>query len=446
MAKSPDLAMVERVVADQHDRPLPKVVRREIRLPEVPGNANALVGMRRSGKTYCLFAEIQALLARGVPRSRIFYLNLEDDRLSGADLATLDQALETFYRRDPAARGEGAWIMLDEVQAVSGWERFARRILDTERARLFVTGSSARQLSTEVATAFRGRSTTVEVLPYSLREAATASGISLPTTWPPGAARRSQLDAFVLDYLQQGGFPAVRAATPHDRIQVLQEYVDLVVLRDVGERHSATNLPALRQLVAALFAANANGFSVSRLQGSLQSQGLPSSKATLLAYLEHLVDAYLCFLVPLRTRSARQRAVNPRKVYAVDPGLAAAMYRAGAVNLGAQLENAVYLELRRRHGRLADSVVTWFKTNTGNEVDFAVDDPVRGGPPELIQACMHLDTDSTLQREVAGLGEAMAETGAHSGTIVTLSTAREIEVAAGKIQVVPAREWFFRRS
>ncbi len=445
-SRQPDDSLLDRLVAEQHARPLPDIIPREVRLPEVEGKANALIGMRRSGKTYCLLGTMQALLARGVKRSRILYLNLEDDRLGGVDLATLDRALEVFYRRDPSARTEGSWVFLDEIQAVDGWERFARRILDSEQIRLFVTGSSARQLSTEVATAFRGRSVTVEVLPFGPREAATADGLDWHVdSWPPGSAQRSRLDAFVLDYLQHGGFPAVRSADPYDRVQMLQEYVDLVVLRDVAERHSATNLQALRSLVGALFSANANGFSVSRLHGALLSQGLAVGKATLLAYLAHLVDAYLCFLVPLRSRSARQRAVNPRKVYAVDPGLAAAMYGAGATNRGAQLENAVYLELRRRYGRLSESVVTWVKTPSGAEVDFAIDDPVQGGAPRLVQVCSSFSTAATREREVSALSEAMQSLGSSSGTIVTLADEGNVVVDAGTIRIVPAREWFFRR-
>jgi len=441
----PNDATISKLIAEQNERPLPEIVSREVRLPTIPGKADALIGMRRSGKTYRLFDEIRRLLDEGVPRTRLLYLNLEDDRLGRADLATLDRALEVFYRRDPIARTEGAWLFLDEVQVVPGWERFARRVLDTEVARLFVTGSSARQLSTEVATAFRGRSMTVEVLPYSMREAAKADGAEWSQNdWPPGAASRSRMDAFIIDYLQRGGFPAVRSLNPYDRVQVLQEYVDLVVLRDVAERHTATNLQAIRQLVAAMFSANANGFSVSRLHGALVSQGFKVGKATLLAYLDHVLDAFLFFFVSLRTRSARQRAVNPRKVYAVDPGLAAAMYRAGANNQGAQLENAVYLELRRRYGRLAESMITWVKTSSGKEVDFVIDDPVRGGPPALVQVCVHMDEPSTRDREIGALMEAMTDLGAGSATIVTMTDDELVETDVGPIRIMPAREWFFR--
>jgi predicted AAA+ superfamily ATPase len=439
----PSDATLERLIAEQHDRPLPKVVRREVRVPGVPGKADVLIGMRRSGKTYTLFCEMQRLLDQGVPRSRILYLNLEDDRLGDPDVHTLDRALELFYRRDPEARTAGAWLFLDEIQVVPGWERFARRVLDTESARLVVAGSSARMLSTEVATAFRGRGVTVEVLPYSVREAALAGGLELSwSAWPPGAAARSRLDAHIVTYLQRGGFPGVWALHPYDRLAVLQDYVDLVVLRDVAERHAAANLPVLRELVAALLSANTNGFSVSRLHGSLTSQGWKVGKATLLEYLGHLVDAFLVFLVPLRSRSVRQQAVNPRKVYAIDPGLAAAMYRGGAQNRGAQLENAVYLELRRRFGRLSDGVIGWVKTSSGKEVDFAIDDPA--GPLRLVQVCEQLSDPATRQREIGALTEAMGELGCGAATIVSLVDEEIVQTAAGEIRVVPAREWFFR--
>lgn len=436
--------VLEALVADSQTRPLPSLVVREIRLPEIPGKAVALIGMRRSGKTYRLLGEMQALVDAGVPRTRILHLNFEDDRLGRCDLATLSRALEVFYRRDPTARSQGASIFLDEVQMVPRWERFARRVLDTERVRLFVTGSSARMLSTEVATAFRGRSIAVEVLPYSVAEAAVADGLVLANhPWPPGADQRSRMDAFVADYLRTGGFPATRGLNPFDRIQVLQDYVDLVVQRDVAERHGATSLGVLRELVAALFAANANGFSVSRLHGALVSQGWKVGKQTLLTYLGHLVDAFLVFLLPMRTRSARQRAVNPRKVYSVDPGLAAAMYRAGATNRGAQLENAVYLQLRRRLGRLSESALTWYRTPSGKEIDFVVDDPVDGGPPALVQVCESLVDRRTRQREVQALAEAMAALKTPRATIVTLTESRQLESESGAIRVAAAREWFF---
>lgn len=427
--------------ADFQQRPLPVLTPRDLRIPQVPQKAVTLIGMRRVGKTYALFDRMRRLLAAGVPKERLFYLNLEDDRLGEPDLATLDRALEGFYRRQPAARDQPAYLFFDEIQRVPGFERFVRRVLDTEAAEVWLTGSSARLLSTEVATSLRGRGLVVEVLPFGLREAARAHGTEPDLSWPPGAATRSRLAALFDAYLERGGFPEVQSLQDFDRVQMLQQYAELVVLKDVGERHQVTNLAALRHLVRGLFAANAGPFSVSRFHGTLVSQGVKVGKPTLLAYLDHLADAFLVFLVPLRSRSEKQRIVNPRKVYAVDPGLAAALCLGGARNLGALLETAVYLELRRRLGRLGEGAISYYRTAAGHEVDFAVEPVLPGGTLQLIQVCTSLHAPKARQREVRALARAMAETGVTQGTIVTLADSATIVVDAGSIRVVPAWQW-----
>lgn len=429
------------LLSDFQQRPLPPLVPRDLRVPQIPRKAVTLIGMRRSGKTYALFDLMRRLLAAGVPKERLLYLNLEDDRLGVPDLGTLDRALELFYRRDPAARRGTAHLFFDEVQVVPGWERFLRRVIDTEDVQVVATGSSARLLSTEVATSFRGRGLAVEVLPFGLREAARSHGVEPGTSWPPDAPTRSTLAALTDAYLERGGFPEVQHVHPFDRVQVLQQYVELVLLKDVGERHSVTNLTALRHLARGLFAASACPFSVSRFHGTLASQGIKVGKPTLLTYLDHLCDAFLVFLVPLRTRSEKQRLVNPRKVYAVDTGLAAALRAGGARDLGALLETFTYLELRRRLGRLAEGAITYYRTAAGHEVDFAVDAVLPGEGLQLVQACADLRAPEARQREVRALAQAMAETGAARGTIVTLADRETIPTDAGPIRVVPAWEW-----
>lgn len=439
--------LIERLLADFDARPLPQLVPRDLRLSMLPGKADTLIGMRRTGKTYAMFGVMQGLLEAGLPKSHLLYLNLEDDRLGAPSIALLDSALETFYRRTPTARIERAYLFFDEVQVVDGWERFVRRVLDTEQVQVVLTGSSAKLLSTEVASSLRGRGMAIEVLPYSLREAARAQQIE-PSRWPPAARQRSALAALARRYLLHGGFPEIQQANDFDRIQVLQDYVELVVLKDVVERHGVTNIVALRHLVRALLSANACAFSISRLHGALASSGVRVGKQTLLDYLEHVLDAQLCFTVSIRSRSEKQRAVNPRKVYAVDPGLASAHSSAGAVNLGALLENAVYLELRRRGGRLAQRAISYYRTSSGFEVDFAIDAVTpqagRARPPRLVQVCATLADPKTRERELRALAEAMVELGCPEATIVTLEQEERIETQAGVVQVEPLWSWALR--
>jgi predicted AAA+ superfamily ATPase len=429
------------LLSDFQQRPLPELVTRDLDIPVIPRKAVTLIGMRRSGKTYALFDIMRRLLDSGVGKQRLLYLNLEDDRLGTPTVETLGRSLELFYRRHPDARTCTSHLFFDEIQVVPDWERFLRRVIDTEDARVYVTGSSAKLLSTEVATAFRGRGLAVEVLPFGLREVARSRHVPLGSSWPPGARNRSRVEALADEYLERGGFPEVQHLHGFDRVQVLQQYVDLVLLKDVLERHAVGNLTALRHVVRGLFASNSGAFSASKLHGTLVSQGIKVGKPTVLSYLDHLSDAYLVFLVSIRSRSAKQKIVNPRKVYSVDTGLAAAMRAGGAHDLGALLENFVYLELRRRIGRLAEGTVSYYRTATGREVDFAVDPVLPGGTLELIQVCARLQGTETREREIRALVEAMAETAVRRATIVTLADRERLRTKAGTIRVVPAWEW-----
>lgn len=435
------------LISDFQARPLPNLVPRDLRVPMLPGKATALVGMRRVGKTYAMYDIMRRLLAEGVPKTSLLYLNLEDERLGAPTTGTLDRALELFYQQAATARERRSYVFLDEIQVVPDWERFVRRVLTSEDVQVVLGGYSAKLLSTEIASSLRGYALTVEVLPYGLRETMRSQGIEPGIApWPPGAQGRRRAAAALESYLQIGGFPEVQATHAFDRVQILQGYVETAILRDVLERHGVANLPALRHLAHALFDANAHEFSVGGIHGALVSQGIKVAKHTLLDYLGHLTDAYLVFLVSIRTRSAKQRMVNPRKVYAIDPGLAAAMYGGGAVNLGAQLECFVYLELRRRLGVLTDGAVAYYRTKGGFQVDFAVDPVTSEEPMELIQACTSIEASSTRDRETRALGEAMEETGCRTATIVTLNDRESIELPTGTVRAVPAWEWALERS
>ena len=431
---------IEQLIADFAERPLPVISPRLTTFPDVGNMAKVVIGMRRSGKTYLLYQEIQRLLDSGVAREHILYINFEDDRLLPLDEDVLAVTLETFYRVNPSARTSGAHLFFDEIQVVEGWSRFARRVLDTENARLYISGSSAKMLSTEVATEFRGRGFAVELLPFSYAEALLADGLQLPTSMP-GSRIRSQLEAAFDMYLRVGGFPDVRSLDERDRVQVLQDYVQLVLLRDIIERHEISNVYAARTFALALLQSSGSKTSVSKVARDLKSRGVAVGKDTLHALLDYFSDAFLLFTIPIFGRSLRVREANPKKVYAIDPGLVFAVAPAGTENLGARLENAVYLELRRRVRGTREGGISYYSTAGGHEVDFVVGDPETGHATELIQVCADMANEATREREVCALGEAMDELGLRRGVIVSLHDAESVVVDAGTIEVVPAWAW-----
>ena len=423
------------------ERPLPALTLRDVDLPEVANKADAVIGMRRSGKTYRLFQEMQRLVDDGVPRRHILYVNFEDDRLGAVDAAMLDDILETFYSLSPEARSAGAYLFFDEIQVVSGWSRFARRVLESEDVRLYVSGSSAKMLSTEVATEFRGRGFPVELLPFSFRESLWHGGVEPPAS-EPGPRLRSRLEARFIDYLQTGGFPEVQGLDQDKRVQVLQDYVELVLVRDVVERHDRANVAAVRAFASALLRSSGKMFSVNKVYNDLKSRGIAVGKDTLHLLLDDLDDAFLVFSVEVFRTSQRARDVMPKKAYVIDPGLAQAVSHAMSQDVGARLETAVYLECRRRLGPARPGAISYYVSERGHEVDFAlgkVDEPYVS---ELVQVCASLGDPSTRARELRGLEEAMAELKLHHATLVTLRDSGRVGTGAGTIEIVPAWRWF----
>ncbi len=147
--------LIEQLIIDFHDKKLPELTRRHARIPWVSGKADTIIGMRRSGKTWFLYQVMGDLLSQGIPKEAILYLNFEDERLLPLTASGLQTILDIYFRLYPALRDGQCNFFFDEIQEVSGWEKFARRVMDTENIHFCFTGSSSRMLSREIATSLR---------------------------------------------------------------------------------------------------------------------------------------------------------------------------------------------------------------------------------------------------------------------------------------------------
>ena len=210
--------------------------------------------------------------------------------------------------------------------------------------------------------------------------------------------------------------------------------MDVAILRDVIERHNVTNPAALRWLQRHLLGNPAGTFSVQKFFDTLKSQGLPVGKNTLHDYLAHLEDAFLVRTISLHTASERQRMVNPRKAYPIDPGLISLYERTGRANLGHALETVVLLELERR-GCTADYV----RTRDGYEVDFFARDPE--GKATLIQVCTDVSDPATYEREVRALAAAAAEYRGATPWLLTFDTLPPRSPLPKPLRWQPAIAW-----
>jgi len=414
--------------------PLP-FTRRDARLPAVPGKVHAVIGMRRAGKTTFL-RQLLAERREHLPPERVLYLGFDDDRLAGLAAEQLSLLLEEYYRRHPELRGrETVHWLFDEIQLVSGWERFVRRALDSENVEIAVSGSSARMLSREVHTSLRGRGMETVIRPFSFREFLRHRGEEPgrdARRWTAG--ERSLVEKRFREYLVQGGFPEAQGLPTAPRIELLQGYVNTVLFRDVVERYGVSQVAALRWLVRQCLRNPAASFSAHRLHRDLKAQGHGVAKDAVHAMLGYLLDAFLLSAVPLATDSERRRNSNPRKLYPVDPGLIGAFDASGRSNVGRALETAVLNELERRRAE-----VGYAKTAEGLEVDFLV--RYLAGDEELVQVCADPSAVETFTREMQALTAAAGEHPRAKRRLLVLDRDQALGVTARGVLAQPAYEW-----
>lgn len=427
------IEILKEILLDFQEAPLATGVPRRLGLTPVTGKASVCIGVRRGGKSTYMFQIMEQLLRSGVTRRNILYLNFFDDRLHGLRRETLNLILEAYYSLYPEKKNtEKVYCFFDEIQAIAGWEPFVERLMRTEKCEVYITGSSARMLSREIATQMRGRALSWEMFPFSFREFLDYHGIEGS---PPFSAKaRLLVQKGFEEFWERGGFPEVAGLDRRLRIKTHQEYFNAVLFRDLVERHDISHPRAITDLAHRLVDNIASLYTVNSLTGYLKSLGHKAPKAAVSEYLAWFEDAYFLFTVRIFDASLARANANPKKVYCIDHALVTSVSSGILVNSGHLLENLVFTALRR-----ITPDICYVKTRAGREVDFIalLEDRSR----MLVQVCESLADPQTRKREIAALAEAMAELKLASGIIVTRGEEGLVEVEAGKIAIMPA--WRF---
>lgn len=391
------------LIGEQRESQRIQYVRRNYELPLSNEKIFSIIGVRRSGKTVFLKQVIDDLISKGSSEDQILFLNFEDDRLfptSGQDLARL---LELFYEIFPDNHNSTCHIFLDEIQNVEGWSRVIRRFIDTRDVIFYLSGSSSKLLSKEIATTLRGRSSVLEIFPYSFKEFLIANKEALPRE-NLGPAGRNKL-LFNLDrYLMEGGFPALTNLPLQIKNQRLQSYIELVTFRDIVERYKVSNIKLLKYLIDSMVSSSGTAYSINKFYKDIKSQGYSASKDTIYNYQKFIEDSFLTFLIPLDSDSLRKRETNPRKVYAVDTGLSSSLLFEPEKRFGQLLKTAVFIELRKRAGS-----VSYHLTPEGYEIDFVHTKP--DGSKDYYQVAYDITNPETKKRELRAIESLRKEVG-----------------------------------
>lgn len=392
---------------------LHNLVVRDVSFPVVKDKIKVIVGMRRVGKTYSAYQHILNLIASGIKKSCILYINFEDDRLLPANQQKIAKLVDAFYALYPENHERKCYLFFDEIQNVDGWPLVIRRLHDSKNAEIFLTGSSAKLLSKEIATSLRGRSLATEMWPYNFREFMQATNTVIDRDLYDKKSQDKLKRAFNI-YIGVGGFPEVVSYDADIRRKTLQEYIDVVIYRDIIERHNIKNPSVLKYMIMCMINNISNPFTINKFYNDIQSQGYSIGKDILYDFADYIEDAYLAFSVAMYDKSIRKVQTNPKKIYAIDPGLVRAATLDFDGNFGRLFENVIFLDLKRLGCK-----VNYYLTKERYEVDFLVQTP--SGKRKLFQVVWEQEDEKTMEREKRGLEAGIKELKIE-GELITLNS------------------------
>ncbi len=392
---------------------LKDIVIREAQFPDAPGKIKVAMGMRRAGKTYFIYQHILKLLSDGVHKTTILHINFEDDRLLPLNEQKLAKLVDAFYALYPENHDKKCYLFFDEIQNVDNWPIVIRRLHDTKNAEIFLTGSSAKLLSKEISTSLRGRSLAIEIWPYSFNEYVAAKKISIDRSFYDKKTQDKLIQLFH-GYLLEGGFPEITSFTPDVKQRTLQEYLDVAIFRDIIERHEIKNPVVIKYMILSMLHSAGKPFTINKFYNDLKSQGYQIGKDILYTYVDYIEDAYLAFSVAIFDKSIRKIQTNPKKLYAIDPGMIRAVTMDYESDLGRLFENVIFLELKRLGCK-----VHYYLTSERYEIDFLIQTP--RGQKKFFQVAWDMQDANTAQREERALRAGMKELKIE-GEIVTLDS------------------------
>ncbi len=392
---------------------LKNIVVRDAQFPDAPNKIRVAIGMRRAGKTYVLYQQILKMINEGVRKTEILYINFEDDRLLPLNEQKLAKIVDAFYSLYPENHEKKCYLFFDEIQNVDNWPMVIRRLHDTKNAEIFLTGSSAKLLSKEIATSLRGRSLAIEIWPYSFDEFMRAKKVSIDRGLYDKKTQ-DKIRQLFNQYLSDGGFPEIISFSPDVKQKTLQEYLDVVIYRDIIERHNIKNPTLIKYMILSMIHNVGKPFAVNKFYNDLKSQGYQIGKDILYEYADHIEDAYLAFPVAVYDKSIRKIQTNPKKLYAIDPGMVRALTLDYESDLGRLFENIIFLDLKRRGMN-----INYYLTSERYEIDFLAQTP--RGHKKFFQVAWDMQDGDTIEREERALQAGMKELKI-DGEIITLDS------------------------
>ena len=429
------------VIAQWVDFRLPELLNRDIDVPLDGSSIVTFVGGRRTGKTYLMFQIIKQLLLN-LDKRNVLYVNFEHERLRYLDARDLEDLIRLYYEMMLPDDKKPIYLFLDEIQNVSDWDLWVRRVFDQRKFRLFLSGSSSKLLAREIATSLRGRALSRVVFPFSFHEFLTAKGQDIKADrleLMQHLEDRGKIIGYLVEYMKFGGYPEV-VLRAEDRIkeELLLSYYQAVFYRDLIERYSIRNTKALDLLLKYALANFATYTSVSKSYNYLKSLGVNVSKRTLLNLQKFAEDVFFLFFIEIFSYSIKRREQYPKKVYCIDPGILNVFTPRFSDNFGRQMENIVFINLMRLQFERQQLELYYYKSN-GKETDFVLKEGIE--VKQLIQVTYARNRAEIALREFDGIITASSELKCDNLVIITWDYGGEEVYKGHRIEFVPLWLW-----
>lgn len=389
----------------------------------------ALIGARRSGKSYILRQFAKSLMERGKDKNSLLIINFEDPRLGELNAKSLQFIYETYLEfMNPK---EKPILFLDEVQEVIGWEKWVRTMHELGKANILISGSNAKLLSTELATLLTGRHLDLLVFPLSFKEFLLFNNIEVKDRLDI-ISKRIELNRLLRAYMELGSFPEVVLSS--EKKETLLKYFEDVISRDLVKRYKIRKSEKIKALARFYLSNIASPITFNSLEDMI---GV--SADTIEKFSDYMESAYLILFLKRFSFKMKEQEKSPRKVYAIDTGLANAVGFRFAENIGRIAENIVFLELKKKQASEPDLELFYWKDPQHKEVDFVLKRNMK--VTDLIQVCWDLNDKKTLKREISALISACRFFKLKEATIITSEKDGMEIVDDVKITYVPLLQW-----
>jgi predicted AAA+ superfamily ATPase len=293
---------VKELLVKFHSKPLPEIIDREVNFQDFKrvNKVFVVIGPRRAGKTFVLYQEMKRLIAQGHQLKDFVYLNFENEKLAEFKANQLGLILDAYGE---LYDGKKPIVFLDEIQNITGWDKFVRRLND-EDYKVYVSGSNSKLLSREIATSLRGRDYSIQVLPFSFKEFLHIKGINLEKNWEFSSTKVKVKKAFD-EFASLSGFPEV---VLENKLEFVDQYFKTVLFQDIIERNKITNTDLMRLLMLFLAKQYGGDYSINKFNNYAKSNSYKSSTSIVQKYSKMVEDAYYCFFLTAKQKSLKKES------------------------------------------------------------------------------------------------------------------------------------------